>query len=69
MGTPKLRCWTLRLQAKDGEHGFKLTDKDQEEDLEVQYQAESRYNGNAAIAYIVGDRTGLGIAKANSLLC
>ena len=40
MGTPKLKCWTLRLQAKEGEHGFKLTDKDQEEDLEVEYQAE-----------------------------
>ena len=38
-----VKFWTLRLQAKEGEHGFKLTDKEQQEEMEVEYQAESRY--------------------------
>ena len=39
-----IKCWTLRLQAKEEEHGFKLTDKEQEEEMEVEYQPESRYH-------------------------
>ena len=39
-----IKCWTLRLQAKEEEHGFKLTDKEQQEEMEVEYQPESRYH-------------------------